>query len=882
MFFFNRLRALWKRNELEADLDEELKFHVEMKTRENVEAGMTPGEARAAALRQFGNVARVEEEARATWSWMWLEQLARDLRFALRTLRRNAGFTAVAGLSLALGIGANAAIFTLVNAILLRPLPYAQPERLVRVTGYYPDGAVVALQEMSRTMEVASYSDKPENGSEFNLTGDGIPVHLTGSTVSANLLSLLGATAELGRTFQPGEDRAGQDRLVILSHALWRNRYDSDPRILGGVITLNGVDRRVVGVMPRGFEFLVPDAQLWVPVHLDPSDPGATWERDFKPLVARLRPGATVAQAQSEIRTLVGAILPMFPQPMARSWNADATVLPLQDDLVGNVRARLLLLLGAVGLVLLIACANVASLMLARATGRRKEIALRAALGAGRGRILRQLLTESVVLAAVGGGLGFALAFGTLSALRSRLPLDTPRLAEVTMDWRVMAFAVALTFLTGLAFGLVPALQAAKLNLTESLKAGGQRSTDSSGIQLRSSLIVAEVALAVVLVTSAGLLIRTLWELTQVNPGFRSERVVTVRVTPDALSCRTRAACVALYDELLRRARQLPEVSEVAAANTVPLSGEVPYVVAEVEGHQLAAGENLAPLLWAGAVTPDYFHLMGIRLLAGREFTDSDNENSAGAVIVSVATARRYWPGENPIGKHVRLVWDRDWQAVVGVVQDVRQFNLADKPLGWIQGTVYLPYPQSSGADHKQPTAMYLIARTSEKASLFGRDIRGLVESVNPNVPVSEVRTLPAIVSASANSSRSLMWLFVSFAGAAFLLAVIGIYGVVSYSAAQRSYEMGVRVALGATRGNILSLVIGHGLRLALAGLALGTLVSLALTRLLAGFLYGVSPADPLTFLAVSALLTSVALVASYIPARRAAAVDPLTTLRAE
>jgi predicted permease len=882
MHFLNRLRALGKRGKLESDLDEELQFHVEMKTRENVEAGMPPGEARTAALRQFGNLARVVEEARAAWGWTWLEQLARDLRFALRTLRRNAGFTAVAGLSLALGIGANAAIFTLVNAILLRPLPYAQPERLVRVTGYYPDGAVAALQERSRTMEVASYSDKPENGSEFNLTGDGIPMHLTGSAVSANLFSLLGATAELGRTFQPGEDRAGQDRVVILSHALWRDRYDSDPRILGGVISLNGVDRRVVGVMPRAFEFLVPNVQLWIPLHIDPRDPDASWGPGFKPLVARLRPGANVAQARNEIRGLVAQIIRMFPYAMARSWNADATVLPLQQDLVGNVRAKLLVLLGAVGLVLLIACANVASLMLARSTGRRKEIALRAALGAGRGRIVRQLLTESVVLSVAGGALGLTLAFGALNALRSRLPMDTPRLAEVTMDWRVVAFAAALTFLTGLLFGLVPALQASKLNLTESLKAGGRRGTDTSGIQVRSSLIVAEVALAVVLVTSAGLLIRTLWRLTQVDPGFRSEHVVTVRVTPDASTCRTREACVALYEELLRRARDLPEVSEVAAANTIPLSGEVPYVVAEMQDRPLVAGENLAPLLWTGAVTPDYFHLMGIRLLAGRELTDSDNVNSSGVVIVSAATARRYWPGENPIGKHIRLVWDKDWRTVVGVVQDVRQFNLADRPLDWVQGRIYMPYPQSSGADEKQPTAMYLIARTTEKPSLLARDIRVLVQSVNPNVPVSEVRALPAIVSASTNSSRSLMWLFVSFAGAAFLLAVIGIYGVVSYSAAQRTYEMGVRVALGATRGNILGLVIGHGLRLALAGLALGTLASLVLTRLLAGFLYGVSPGDPLTFLAVSTLLTSVALVASYLPARRAAAVDPMQALRHE
>ncbi len=882
MSLLNRVRALFKRDELESNLDDELKFHVEMKTREYVAAGMPPQEARAAALRQFGNVARVEEEARESWGWNWLEQFARDLRFAFRTLRRSAGFTLVAGLSLALGIGGNAAIFSLVNAILLRPLSYAQPERLVRPTSYYPAGAFVALQEMSRTMEVATYSDKPENGSEFNLTGQGEAIHITGSAVSANIFSLLGASAELGRPFEPGEDRAGRDRVVVLSHALWRNKFQSDPNILGRVIAVNGVDRSVIGVMPRDFSFLAPGTELWVPLHIDLSNRNGLWGHGFKPLVGRLRPGASLAQAKSEIRDMVARLLPMFPYPMARSWNANATVLPLQQDLAGNVRAKLLVLLGAVGLVLLIACANVASLTLARSAARRKEIALRAALGAGRGRIVRQLLTESVLLAAGGGGLGLALALGGLVALKSRLPLDMPGVGGATMDWRVLGFAAALIFLAGLACGLVPALQASRFNLTESLKAGGRRTSDSSGIHLRSSLIVSEVGLAVVLVASAGLLIKTLWKLVQVNPGFRGERVLTVRVTPDKSLCQERAACVALYAELLRRAGELPDVSEVAASNTVPLNGEVPYVVAELEGHPLMDGKNLAPLLWAGAVTPGYFRLMGIPLLAGKGFSDSDSQRSAGVVIVSAATARHYWPGENPVGKHIRLVWDKDWRTVVGVVGDVRQFNLADKPLDWVQGSMYMPYPQSAGANQDFPTAMYLIARTSEESALFARDIRGLVSGVNPNVPVGQVQTLRAIVEASTDSSRSLMWLFVSFGAAAFLLAIIGIYGVVSYSAAQRTYEMGVRMALGATKGNILTMVLGHGLRLALAGLALGTLASLALTRLLANFLYGVSPSDPLTFLAVSILLTCVALVASYLPARRAAALDPLKALHVE
>ncbi len=808
--------------------------------------------------------------------------LIQDLKYGLRMLAKNPGFTAVAVLTLALGIGANAAMFSLVDGVLLRPLRYAEPDRLVKVTGYYPKGAVAALQELSRTMAIASFSDKPENGPDFNLTGQGEAIRVTGSSVSANIFSLLGVHAKLGRTFQPGEDRAGQDRLVILSHALWQKKFQGDPAIIGRIIRINGVHRRVVGVMPPGFSFLLPEAQLWVPFHFDPTNPEDTWEHDFTPVVGRLRQGATLEQAQSEIRGMVPRIIPMFPHPIARSWNAGATVVPLLQDLVGNVRAKFLVLLGAVGFVLLIACVNIASLLLSRAAGRRKEIAVRVALGARRGRIVGQLLTESVLLGLGGGGLGFALAFGSLSALKSLLPAETPRLAEVGMDWRVLAFVTVLSLLAGLAFGVVPALRASRLNLAESVKAGGRRSTDAATISLRSAFVAGEVALAVVVVVAAGLLIKSLWRLMQVRPGFREDHLFAVRVTPDQSACQERAACVELYKELLRRAGEMTGVSEVTTANTLPLSGEVPYVVAEMEGHPVRPGDTLAPLLWAGAINPSYFRVMGIPLLAGREFIDSDTEKSAGVIVVTAATARHFWPGENPIGKHLRMVWDRDWRTVVGVVRDVRQFNLADKPLDWIQGGVYMPYAQSVGSNHEFPTAMYLIARTSSGSANFGRDVRELVSGVNPNVPVSEVRTLKAIASDSASASRSLMWLFVVFGSAALGLAAIGTYGVVSYSTSQRIFEIGMRMALGATRGSILSLVLGQSLKLILCGLAIGIPAALALTRILTGFLYGITATDPLTFLAVGSLLLGTGALAGYLPARRATKVDPIVALRYE
>jgi putative ABC transport system permease protein len=866
----------------EADLDRELRAHLDLEAEEQREKGIREDEAQYAALRAFGNTTQVKEEIRAMWAWTWIEQFAQDLRFAFQTLRKHAGFTIIAALSLAIGIGGNAAIFSLVNSVLLRPLPFSQPDRVVRITGYYPKGALAAMQEMSRTMEVAGFTlDRPED-TEFNLTGQGEAIHLTGSSVSANLFSLLGAGAELGRTFQPGEDRAGQDRVVILSHALWDNKFGGDRAIIGRVIDVSGIGRQVVGVMPPDFNLLATHAQLWVPLHIDPTNLRDTWEVGFMPVIARLRPGVTLEQARSELRSLSARIRPMFSYPLPANWNSDATVIPLQQDVVGDVRGKLLVLLGAVGLVLLIACVNVASLLLSLGASRRKEMALRAALGAARGRIARQLLTESVALSALGGGLGLAMAFGALGALKSILPANTPRLAEVTMDWRVLAFVASLSILTGLVFGLAPAVSASRFNLAQSVKAGGQRATDTAGARLRSGFVVGEVALAVVLVIGAGLFIKSLWRLLQVDPGFRPERVLSVRVTPDESSCKNRSACVALYDRLLRGVQGISGVGEVAAANTLPLSSVLPGVVVEMEGHPLNPAQSVAPLLWGGAVTPGYFHLMGIPILAGRAFTDSDGENSPGVLIVSAATAREYWPGENPVDKHIRVIWNKDWRTVVGVAADVHQYDLADHTPSWLKGTVYMPYPQSVDLTTHLPATMYLIVRTSSDPGRFAAEIHGLISTVNPNVPVSEVRTMDSIVSESTSPSRSMMWLFFAFGGCALLLAAIGTYGVVSYSIAQRTFEIGVRMALGASRKNIFALVLGQSMRLVAIGLALGLLASLGLTRSLTNFIYGVTATDPATFLAVSVLLIAVALVAGFVPARRAAAVDPLTALRVD
>jgi predicted permease len=802
-----------------------------------------------------------------------------DLRFGWRQLARNPGFTIVALITLALGIGANAAMFSVVNAVLLRPLPYPQPDRLVSVTGFYPKGAIASLQADSKTLKIAAYT--PDTA--FNLTWQGQAERLTGSVVSANFFSVLGMGAELGRTFRPGEDRPGQDRVVILSDALWKKRFNSDPAILGHVLRIDGDDREVIGVMRSGFAFPSSRVQLWLPLDFDLRNSFDYWNTNFMPLIARLRAGATVEQARGELHEMIAHAITQFPYLMPQSWNADATLISLQQEMVSGVRGRLIILQAAVALILLIACANVAGLLLSRAAARRKEMALRAALGAVRGRILRQLLTESVMLGLAGGGFGLMLASGALSILKLALPANMPGGAQIAINGQVLEFTSLLAIVTGLVFGLVPALSSSKVNLAETLKIAGRRSAGAAGVRVRGALIAGEVALAFMLTVSAGLLIKSLWRLAEVNPGFNPQQVVALRVSPNASLCLQRAACVAFYNELLRRAQSLTGVSAVAAANTVPLDGRLPQIPAEVEGHPVIPGATLAPMLWGGAVMPGYFRLLRIPLLEGRTFRETDTERSEPVVVVSAATARKFWPGQDPIGKHIRPVWANEpWRTVVGVVSDVYQYNLANRFPAGVDGAIYMPYPQAVNIRRQLPIAMTLLIRTNLKASDLAHELRKLVASVNPNVPVSDVRTMESIISASTAQPRSMMWLFVSFAGVALLLAAVGTYGVISHSTSQRTFEIAIRMAVGATRGNIFALVLGQSLRLALMGLALGLIASFAATRALSAFLYGTTAVDPVIFTVVAGLVVLTALLAGFMPARRATKVDPMTALRNE
>ena len=868
----------WWSKAREQDLERELQSHLESEAQEQRDAGAPEEEARYRAIRSMGNTTLVKEDVHAAWGGRWLEQAWQDLRYGFRGLRRDLGFTTVAALSLALGIGGNTAVFTLVNAFLLQRLPYSQPEQLVEVAGTYPKGAIVSMQQASRSMDIAAYT--PD--AEFNLKAQGEAQRISGSTVSANLFSVLGVGAELGRALRAGDDQPGQDGVVVLSDALWRKSFGAYPQVVGRLVTVDGVTRQIIGVMSPNFAFPSSSVQLWTPLHMDPSNIFDFWNTGFIPLVARLQPGATLAQARGELRPLMGRAIGAFPYPMPHSWNADATVVPLQEFLVNGVRRKLIVLQCAVGLVLLIACANVASLLLARAAVRQKEMALRSALGAARGRIVRQLLTESLVLGVVGAAAGLALAYGALAVLKSALPADTPGWHEAIINPQVLAFVTLLAIASGLAFGLIPAVSGSRTNLATTMRASERRSSSTVGVRFRGVLIATEVALAVVLAVGAGLLVKSLWMLAQVNPGFSPQHILTVRVTPDQSFCRERPRCIALYAHLLQSTQEIAGVTDVAATNVLPLSGEVPSIPVETEGHPVAP-DTLAPMLWAGAVTSEYFRVMGIPVLEGRGIRESDGENTELVAVVSAATARRFWPGESPVGKHLRPVWGQQpWRTVVGVVGDVRQYRLDTSLPDWIGGVVYMPYPQALGNDRQPPSAMTLVVRTTVDPHRVAVEIRGLVTQLNPNVPVSEVQTMEAVVTSSNSQTRSMMWVFVCFAGAAVLLAAIGTYGVISFFTSQRLYEMGVRIALGATRGNLFGLILKLSLRLVLTGLAFGILLAFVLTRVLASFLYGVSPSDPLTFVAVAVLLVGVAIVSGFFPARKAAGVDPATALRAE
>lgn len=880
MTLWSRIRswsqAALHRARMESEMDAELRFHLETLAEDLVRAGVPREEAMRRARMEFGGIERVKEEGREARGAKIVETILQDLRYGARMFRKSPGFTAVAVLTLGLGIGANTAIFSLVDGILLRPLPFASPENLVGIIGTFPKGGFVAMREQVQSLDSAAYVE----GHEFNLTGRGDPLRLSGVLVSAEFFSVLGARPEIGRAFYPGEDVAGRGNYAILSHSLWQERFGGDPSILGRSIELEGVSREVVGVMPAKFNFPSAKTQLWLPLHNDARDTVAYWAGDFMPIIGRLRPGATIPQARAEIRMFQSRVLKLFPWPMPADWNADISVVELRNGMVADVRSRLFLLLGAVGLILLIACVNVANLALSRAATREKEIAVRTAMGAERGRVVRQLLTESVLLAILGGLLGVFLATQGLHLLKAALPADTPRLADAHIDWRVLTFTGGLAILTGLLFGLAPALHSTRAALAQSLNAATRGAGVSISNRLRSGLAIAEVAFAVLLVIAAGLLIRSFVALSHVDPGFHAERVLTARVTPNQAFCGDPARCVSFYRELLDRIQAAPGVNSAAVVNTLPLGGRVAKRSLEIENEPVPPGKAM-PLFWMDVVTPEYLSVMKIPVVAGRGFNAADDSGNPPVALVTAATARRFWPGRDPVGAHVRLSGDKDWRTVVGIVSDVRAYDLQKNAPDWINGTIYFPYASNATLEEgRVPSDMTLVVQSSLEESQLQNVLRRTIAGLDPGVPASEVKTMRAVVSEAVSTPASTTVLFVAFAALALVLGLIGIYGVLSFLVSRRTREIGIRLALGAQRRDVLWLIMKEGAKFSLIGISLGLACALGITRLLVAELYGVSPADPATFFAAAVLMTAVTLLACYVPTRRAMKVDPLVALR--
>ncbi len=805
-----------------------------------------------------------------------MRTLLQDLRYSLRILRKNPGFSLIAVLTLALGVGATTAIFSVVNGVLLRPLPYPEPHRLVRVYGtkaQTPDGKYplceadyLEWKAQSQVFEnLAAYS-----ANRFNFSGGDTPEQLQGAWVTAGFFNTLAVQPALGRTFLPDEDRPQTEQTVVLSDRFWRRHFGANPDIVNQPITLNNKPFTVIGIMPAGFSYPEPEIELWAAERLAPTRRGPYYMLG----VARLRPGATLEQAKADVELIAQHINEQTPnQNPADSWKA----ISLTEATVGDVRAVLYVLLGAVLFVLLIATANVANLMLARATGREKEMAIRLALGASRARLLRQLLTESLLLAICGGTFGLLLAIWGVDLLLALSPANIPRLQEITLDNRVLGFTLLVSLLSGLIFGLAPALQNSGLNLNAALKTGRRSNSDSLGRRyLRSALVVAEVALSLMLLVGAGLMIKSFLKLQAVSPGFKPEQILTMHLTLPRAKYDTNEKVTAFYEQLLSRVKTVPGVESAALSISLPPNNLEVSDSFTIEGKPLPTGtsEPIVPIIFN---SPDYFKVLGVPLLEGRLFTEADKDKAPMVVIINQTLADRYFPNETPVGKRFRVGGGErngnPWMEIVGVVGDIKYSGLDANP----EPAYYVPLAQNAWR------ASYLVAHSSTTNPLtLAPALRQEVWAIDKDLPVAQVATMEQLLARSIAQPRFRTLLLGLFAVVALVLASIGIYGVISYAVTRRTQELGIRRALGAQTGDVLRLVIRQGMSLTLIGIGLGLAASLALSRILENLLYEVSVTDWITFASVVGLLSLVALLACYLPARRATRIDPMVALRSE
>jgi putative ABC transport system permease protein len=812
-----------------------------------------------------------------------IANLWQDLRFGARMLLKQPGFTLIAALTLALGIGANTAIFSIVNAVLISPLPYRDSDRLMQFWETNPlknwtqvtvaPANLFDWEKQSQSFtEFAAYwgSDKKGpslSGVELN-TSNG-PQRLRGLFVTGNIFSVLGADAFIGRTLREEETVQGKSAVVVLSYNLWQRQFGGDPKIVGQKILLNGVSREVVGVMPPDFYFPSKEADLWFPMGWDREQTAQLRSPHFLRVIGRLKSSVTIEQARAEMKLIAARLEAQYPDT---NTQMGVGLGPLKEWIVGDVQLPLVVLLVTVACVLLIACVNVANLLLVRAAARAREIAIRSALGAGQWRIVRQLLTESLVLAVVGSALGLVLALWFKDTLVAFSSGDIPRLEEARLDWRVLGFTLAATLLTTLLTGLMPALQNARPRLAAMLKEGGQKGASGQGRRARHALVVAEIALAVVLVVGAGLMVRSFLRLQNVNPGFDPNNILTLRLTLPEARYKEDSQTRAFFEQAEQRVRSLPGVTAVGSTARLPLKGYRWTSEMTIEGH---SPEDYARDVRHEEMTPGYFRAIGLPLVQGRFFNESDQAKSQPVVIVNAALVRRYFPGEDPIGKRIKFSEPTEqaaWQTIIGVVGDGKQDSLRAE----VKPEIYQSHLQRAQDN------MTLVVRAVTDPQTLISAVREQIRALDPNLPIYDIKTMQAVMDESVARERFIALLLIVFAALALALAAIGIYGVMSYSVAQRTQEIGIRLALGAQRRDVLLLVLSQGMKMTLGGVTLGLLAALGLTRLLAGLLYSVSTTDPTTFVVITALLTAVALLACFVPAWRATQVDPLIALGCE
>ncbi|MEK6321110.1 MAG: ABC transporter permease [Acidobacteriota bacterium] len=881
MSLFYRLRSLlsnlFHKDHVERELDEEMSAHLAMLIEEKVDGGMSAEAARRAARIEIGGVDQVKEQVRDVRSGATIEQVWLDARYALRMLRKNPGFTAIVVITLALGIGVNTAIFSLVDGILLRPLPYEQPDRLVRVVQSQrqlgldawslSQASFAALRDNTQSLEaVAAYST-----SGANLTGDSDPERVSIGNVSADFFKVVGLPPVLGRTFRPGEDTPGNNGVCVISFGFWQRRFAGDPNIVGRSLNLNSTAIEVVGVMPAGFSFPRPETEIWIPLALNPTRTAPYFLR----AIGRLGAGLSPSEAEAETTSVIWDYARQHPDisesrvPLDQGSALKTIVTPLKQAMVGSTQKPLLILLCAVGLVLLIACANVANLLLARATSRVREIAVRFALGATPSRVARQLLTESLVLAFIGAAGGVMLAWLGVRMLDRMPTAGIPRIEVVTVDGRVLAFTAGLAVLTGLLFGMMPALRAYRMGMVAAMHEGGRGGTSSR--RSNSVLVTAQFALSFVLLIGAGLLLMSFQRLQSVDLGFNPEKLLTMSLALPARKYPKPEQSLQFYQSLLDRLGSLPGVRAAGLTTGIPFVGDDNTDNFIVEGHEPGTGDEgvQAQLL---AMTPGNLQAMGIPLLRGRDFLESDKSDSQPVAIVDETLARMYWPDGDALGKRVETTGDMQWMTIVGVVGGIKHGDLAEK----LQPHIYAPLTQS-------PTVLAkLVIRTDGPPNSTIGAVRAAVSGLDPDIPVYSIRSMDDVIGRTLNSQRLMNLLLTSFSVLALLLAAVGIYGTMSLYVGSRKNEFGIRLALGAQPRVLLRLVLREGMLLIAAGIAIGAGGALVLTRAMASLLFEVSPTDPVVFTGVPLLLVLVALAACFVPARRASRVDPMVALRCE